>query len=115
MDIIACFYTGQKKCDGCVLSHCPVHQHNTRAEGGDTATEAQAPRQIHGQSPPWGQHTGCPRYTTLHILYCRARVSHGLSLIRGQQRYDIKLEYEYFSFYILIMQIIFHLHLALYI
>lgn len=43
MDIIACFYTGQKKCDRRVLSHCPVHQHNTRAEGGDTATEAQAP------------------------------------------------------------------------
>lgn len=69
MDIIACFYTGQKKCDRRVLSHCPVHQHNTRAEGGDTATEAQAPRQIHGQSPPRGQHTGCPRYTTLHIMY----------------------------------------------
>lgn len=76
MDIIACFYTGQKKCDRRVLSHCPVHQHNTRAEGGDTATEAQAPRQIHGQSPPWRQHTGCSRYTTLHILYCRARESY---------------------------------------
>lgn len=34
--------TGQKKCGRRVLSHCPVHQHNTRAEGGDTATEAQA-------------------------------------------------------------------------